>query len=65
MRIAPTLLASLILASVPSHSLASVFRSLLLQGETRGLPDGVDADDGHHSDAHFPFLAPPRRNQAD
>lgn len=43
----------------PSYDAVDVFRSLLSHGEIRGLSDGVDRDDGHHSDRDFPFLGPP------
>lgn len=44
----------------PSADAVDVFRSLLSRGEITGLPDGVDVDDGHHSDSVFPFLGPPQ-----
>lgn len=44
----------------PAYDAVDVFRSLLSNGRTRGLPDGVDQDDAAHSDAKFPFLAKPQ-----
>lgn len=48
----------------PSEDAVDVFRSLLSHGQVAGLPDGVDADDGRHSDGVFPFLGPPRTPKA-
>jgi len=44
----------------PSVDAVDVFRSLLVNGTTKGVEDGVSQDDGKHSDRDFPFLAPPR-----
>jgi hypothetical protein len=44
----------------PSYDAVDVFRSLLVNGTTSGVEDGVSQDDGNHSDRDFPFLAPPR-----
>jgi hypothetical protein len=44
----------------PGYDAVDVFRSLLVNGKTSGVEDGVPQDDGKHSDRDFPFLAPPR-----
>jgi len=36
-----------------------VYRSLLANGTTSGVDDGVDRDDHEHSTSVFPFLAAP------
>jgi hypothetical protein len=43
----------------PGYDAVDVFRSLLSHGVTAGLPDGVNRDDGSHSEFAFPFLGPP------
>jgi hypothetical protein len=43
----------------PGYDAVDVFRSLLVNGTTRGVDDGVDRDDGNPSDSRFPFLAAP------
>lgn len=43
----------------PNHDAVDVYRSLLVGGTLTGVSDGVDQDDGLHSDTAFPFLAPP------
>ena len=43
----------------PSFDAVDVFRSLLVNGKTRGVEDGVSQDDRKHSDGDFPFLASP------
>jgi hypothetical protein len=43
----------------PSYDAVDTFRSMLVDGTGTGAGDGVDRDDGTHSDAVFPFLAAP------
>jgi hypothetical protein len=43
----------------PTYDAVDTYRSLLVNGSTTGVEDGVDRDDGEPSDAVFPFLAPP------
>jgi hypothetical protein len=43
----------------PAMDAMDVFRSLLVNGTTRGVADGVDRDDGVASESVFPFLAAP------
>jgi hypothetical protein len=43
----------------PGYDAVDVFRSLLVNGKSGGVEDGVSRDDGKHSDRDFPFLAPP------
>jgi hypothetical protein len=43
----------------PGYDAVDVFRSLLVNGTTHGVDDGVDRDDGTPSDSRFPFLAAP------
>lgn len=43
----------------PTYDAVDVFRSLLVNGSTTGVEDGVDRDDHVHSTTTFPFLAPP------
>jgi hypothetical protein len=43
----------------PSYDAVDVFRSLLANGTTTGVDDGVDRDDGVPTDSRFPFLAAP------
>lgn len=41
----------------PVEDAIDVYRSLLANGTTRGIDDGVDRDDHEHSTSVFPFLA--------
>jgi hypothetical protein len=43
----------------PNEDAVDVFRSLLVNGTTTGVADGVASDDHVHSTSVFPFLAPP------
>jgi hypothetical protein len=43
----------------PAEDAVDVYRSLLANGTTRGVDDGVDRDDHAHSNVIFPFLAAP------
>jgi hypothetical protein len=43
----------------PNEDAIDVYRSLLANGTTRGIDDGVDRDDREHSLSVFPFLAAP------
>lgn len=43
----------------PNYDAVDVFRSLLINGTTRGVDDGVGRDDHVHSTTEFPFLAAP------
>jgi hypothetical protein len=43
----------------PTEDAVDVFRSLLANGTTSGLEDGVDHDEKTPSNANFPFLAAP------
>jgi hypothetical protein len=43
----------------PLYNAANVYRSLLVDGTTAGVDDGVDHDEREHSETVFPFLAPP------
>jgi hypothetical protein len=43
----------------PIYDAVDVFRSLLANGTTAGLNDGVDHDEREPSDSRFPFLAAP------
>jgi hypothetical protein len=43
----------------PLYDAIDVYRSLLANGTTRGIDDGVDRDEREHSTAVFPFLAAP------
>jgi hypothetical protein len=43
----------------PGYDAVDVFRSLLVNGKSSGVEDGVPKDDREHSDLEFPFLAPP------
>lgn len=45
----------------PNYDAVDVYRSLLVNGSTSGVDDGVDRDDQVHSNAMFPFLAPPAK----
>ncbi|MGN6520736.1 MAG: DUF4331 family protein [Dokdonella sp.] len=43
----------------PAYDAIDVYRSLLANGTTRGIDDGVDRDEHEHSSSVFPFLAAP------
>ena len=43
----------------PNYDAVDVFRSLLVNGTTTGVEDGVDRDDREHSTTTFPFLGRP------
>ena len=43
----------------PTYDAVDVFRSLLANGTTSGLSDGVDRDEREPSDSRFPFLVAP------
>lgn len=43
----------------PNYNAANVWRSLLVNGTTIGIDDGLDHDEREHSSTVFPFLAPP------
>ena len=43
----------------PTEDAIDIYRSLLANGTTRGVDDGVDRDDHEHSTSMFPFLAAP------
>jgi hypothetical protein len=43
----------------PTEDAIDIYRSLLANGTTRGVDDGVDRDDHVHSASVFPFLAAP------
>ena len=43
----------------PTEDAIDIYRSLLANGTTRGVDDGVDRDDHEHSSSVFPFLAAP------
>ena len=43
----------------PTEDAIDVYCSLLANGTTRGVDDGVDRDDHEHSSSVFPFLAAP------
>jgi hypothetical protein len=42
----------------PNYDAVDVYRSLLANGTTQGVDDGVDRDDHEHSTTRFPFLSP-------
>jgi len=42
-----------------NYDAIDVYRSLLVNGTTQGVDDGVDRDDREHSLSIFPFLAAP------
>jgi hypothetical protein len=42
-----------------NYDAVNIYRSLLANGTTRGIDDGVHADEKEHSTAVFPFLAAP------
>jgi hypothetical protein len=43
----------------PNYDASNIFRSLLVNGTTRGADDGLNHDDKVHSTTDFPFLAAP------
>jgi hypothetical protein len=43
----------------PNYNAANVWRSLLVEGATAGVDDGLDHDEREHSAMVFPFLAAP------
>ena len=43
----------------PLYNASNVYRSLLVDGSTTSVNDGVDHDDKPHSETEFPFLAAP------
>ena len=43
----------------PLYSAANVYRSLLVDGTTTSISDGLDRDEKRHSETEFPFLAAP------
>ena len=43
----------------PRYNASNVYRSLLVDGTTTSVDDGVDHDDREHSETEFPFLAAP------
>lgn len=43
----------------PLYTASNVYRSLLVDGSTTSVNDGVDHDDKRHSETEFPFLAAP------
>lgn len=48
----------------PDYDAVDVYRSLLVNGSTAGVDDGVDRDDQVHSTSVFPFLAAPAQASA-
>ena len=43
----------------PNYNAANVWRSLLVEGTSVGIDDGLDHDEREHSATVFPFLAAP------
>jgi hypothetical protein len=43
----------------PLYSAANVYRSLLVDGTTTSVSDGLERDEKQHSETEFPFLAAP------
>jgi Domain of unknown function (DUF4331) len=43
----------------PNYDASNIFRSLLVNGATTGVDDGLQHDDKVHSTTNFPFLAEP------
>ncbi len=43
----------------PLYNASNVYRSLLADGSTTSVDDGVEQDDKQHSESQFPFLAAP------
>ncbi len=48
----------------PLYNAANVYRSLLVDGTTTSVDDGVDQDDKTQSETEFPFLAAPAASAA-
>jgi len=48
----------------PTYSAANVYRSLLANGESAGIDDGLTRDANDHSASAFPFLAAPDASAA-
>jgi hypothetical protein len=48
----------------PTYSAANVYRSLLANGESAGIDDGLTRDAHDHSSSAFPFLAAPDAGNA-
>jgi hypothetical protein len=47
----------------PLYNASNVYRSLLVDGTTTSVDDGVDHDDRKHSETEFPFLAAPAESR--
>jgi hypothetical protein len=47
----------------PNYNAVNEYRSLLVNGTTRGVDDGVTHDELRHSDDAFPFLAAPGQRE--
>ena len=47
----------------PRYNASNVYRSLLVDGTTTSVDDGVDHDDREHSETEFPFLAAPTESR--
>lgn len=47
----------------PLYNASNVYRSLLVDGTTTSVDDGVDRDDREHSETEFPFLAAPAESR--
>jgi hypothetical protein len=45
----------------PNYPAVNVYRSLLVDGTSTSVDDGLSHDDQEHSSTQFPFLAPPQR----
>lgn len=43
----------------PNYSASNIYRSMLVDGTTHSVSDGLEHDERPHSDSVFPFLAPP------
>jgi hypothetical protein len=43
----------------PNYNASNIWRSLLVNGTTVGVDDGLDHDEREHSATVFPFLAAP------
>jgi hypothetical protein len=46
----------------PNYNASNIFRSLLTNGTTTGVDDGLKGDDQVHSTTTFPFLAAPQQD---
>jgi hypothetical protein len=46
------------------YDAVNVYRSLLVNGASTGVDDGIHHDDREHSTTVFPFLAPPNAENA-